>query len=146
MENRDMTSDITLTNGGKYMIQDNNNEVDRFTTPNGEVIDYNFISGISDAKENYHMNQETTFIENENMSDYDQSSIKYMNGFMRSQIGRNVVVEMLIGTSNMVMRSGILSAVGNNYFILHDADSRVYSAYSFYEVKSIHVPYIKDQA
>lgn len=77
---------------------------------------------------------------------YEPSEIKYLNGFMRSQIGRNIGIEMLIGTNNVVEREGILSVVGSNYFVLHDPKSQKYTAYSFYEVKSVNVPYILDQS
>ena len=56
--------------------------------------------------------------EYEQTIDYD--SIQYMNGFLRTQIGRYVRVEQLIGSGNTEERFGFLVGVGNNYLLLHD--------------------------
>ncbi len=42
---------------------------------------------------------------------------------LRTQIGRPVQVEFLVGTNNMVTRSGILLAVGANFILINEAET-----------------------
>ena len=42
---------------------------------------------------------------------------------MRTQIGRTVVVEFLIGANTLVDRTGILLAVGANYILLNETET-----------------------
>jgi len=121
-------------------ISDNKNTASVNNLPSAQKMPMNMTESIGIMPENDIMNSSDL------SGAYDPSSIKYLNGFMRSQIGRNIGVEMLIGTNNIVERDGILSVVGHNYFVLHDPKTQKFSAYSFYEVKSVHVPYIVDEA
>ena len=56
--------------------------------------------------------------EYEQSIDYD--SAQYMNGFLRTQIGRAMRVEQLIGSNGIQDRYGFLVGVGNNYLLLQD--------------------------
>ena len=54
--------------------------------------------------------------EYEQSIDYD--SAQYMNGFLRTQIGRAMRIEQLIGSNGIQDRYGFLVGVGNNYLLL----------------------------
>lgn len=61
----------------------------------------------------------------------------YTPGFLKTQIGKLMRVEFLIGTNNMVDRIGFLSEVGASYIILRslENDSLVYA--DIYAIKFI---------
>lgn len=67
--------------------------------------------------------------------DYD--SLQYMNGFLRTQIGKYVEVEFLVGTSNRVMRTGRLIGVGVNYILLLDVETQDIVSCDFYNIKFV---------
>jgi hypothetical protein len=50
-------------------------------------------------------------------------SILFTPGYMRTQIGRRVKVEFLLGTNMLVDREGTLEAVGANYIIIQEAET-----------------------
>ena len=50
-------------------------------------------------------------------------SLQYMNGFMRTQIGRRVTIEFLIGTNTLTDRTGTLLAVGANYILINEVET-----------------------
>ena len=50
--------------------------------------------------------------------DYD--SVQSFNGFLRTQIGRYMRVEQLIGSNTIEDRFGFLVGVGNNFIILQE--------------------------
>lgn len=64
-------------------------------------------------------------------------SIQYMNGFIRSQIGRRVNVEFVVGTNTMVEKEGYLVAVGANFILLNELSSDDIIACDFYNIKFI---------
>lgn len=67
----------------------------------------------------------------------DFESLQYMNGFLRTQIGKYVEVEFLIGTSNRVMRTGRLIGVGLNYILLLDVETQDIISCDFYTIKFV---------
>ena len=71
--------------------------------------------------------------------DYD--SVQYMNGFLRTQIGRSVMVQQLIGSGNTVDRYGFLVGVGNNYLLLQDITNGNILLIDFYTVKYVYIYY-----
>ncbi|WP_283608967.1 hypothetical protein [Faecalispora anaeroviscerum] len=64
-------------------------------------------------------------------------SLQYLNGFMRTQIGRRVRVEFLLGTNTMTDRTGTLLGVGANYILINETDSDDLLACDFYNIKFI---------
>lgn len=64
-------------------------------------------------------------------------SIQYMNGFLRSQIGRRVEVEFLIGSSTIVTKEGFLLGVGGNYILLNEVGTNDLTACDFYNIKFV---------
>ena len=75
--------------------------------------------------------------EYEQTIDYD--SIQYMNGFLRTQIGRYVRVEQLIGSGNTAERFGFLVGVGNNYLLLQDISDGNILVVDFYSIKFVYI-------
>lgn len=61
----------------------------------------------------------------------------YTPGFLRTQIGKLMRIEFLIGTNNLVDRIGILEDVGASYIVLRsfENDSLVYC--DIYSIKFI---------
>lgn len=68
-------------------------------------------------------------------------SLQYLNGFMRSQIGRTVRVDFLIGTNTLVDKTGVLLGVGANYILLNESQTDDLLACDFYNIKFIHFYY-----
>lgn len=64
-------------------------------------------------------------------------SIQYLNGFIRSQIGRNVSIEFLVGTNQLVTKEGFLLAVGANFILLNQKGTNDILACDFYNIKFI---------
>ncbi len=62
-------------------------------------------------------------------------SLMFMNGFMRTQIGRRVTVEFLIGTNTLVDKSGTLLGVGANYILINEIESDDILLCDFYSIK-----------
>ena len=73
---------------------------------------------------------------NQNSPEILTNSI-YTPAFLRTQIGKLMRVEFLIGTNNMVDRIGILEDVGASYILLRslESDSMVYC--DIYSIKFI---------
>lgn len=69
---------------------------------------------------------------------FSPTSLQYLNGFLRSQVGRRVTVEFLIGTNTMTEKSGILLGVGVNYLLLNEIEGDDVIACDFYSIKFIH--------
>lgn len=64
-------------------------------------------------------------------------SLEYLNGLLRTQIGRRVRVEFLIGTNTFTDKSGVLIGVGANYILLRETSSDDIIACDFYNIKFI---------
>lgn len=64
-------------------------------------------------------------------------SLQYMNGFMRTQIGRKVTVEFLIGTNTLTDKTGTLLAVGANYILINEVESDDILLCDFYSIKFV---------
>lgn len=68
-----------------------------------------------------------------NVMDYE--GLQYLNGYLRTQINKNVQVEFLVGSSNILTRNGTLVGVGLNYILLEDPVTGDVSACDFYNIK-----------
>jgi hypothetical protein len=64
-------------------------------------------------------------------------SLQYMNGFMRTQIGRRVTIEFLIGTNTLTDRTGTLLAVGADYILINEIETDDILLCDFYSMKFI---------
>lgn len=68
-------------------------------------------------------------------------SIQYLNGFLRSQIGRRVTIEFLVGNNCLVTRDGFLLAVGANFILINPTDTDDLMACDFFNIKFIKIYY-----
>lgn len=68
-------------------------------------------------------------------------SLQYLNGFLRTQIGRKVHVEFLVGANTLTDRSGVLVGVGANYILLNELETDDLLACDYYNIKFIRFYY-----
>jgi len=68
-------------------------------------------------------------------------STLYINGLLRTFIGRKVTVEFLIGTNTFTDRTGILLAVGANYIVLNEVETDDIVVCDFFSIKFVRVYY-----
>ena len=61
----------------------------------------------------------------------------YIPYYLASNIGKNVRAEFIIGTSQYADKTGILTEVGINYFVLNDVNSRTDVMCDLYSVKFV---------
>lgn len=61
----------------------------------------------------------------------------YIPGFLASNIGKSVRAEFIVGSNQYVDKTGILSAVGINYFVLQDVNSRTFIMCDLYSVRFV---------
>lgn len=65
------------------------------------------------------------------------NSLQYLNAALRTQIGRKVTVDFLIGTNTFVDRTGTLLAVGANYIIINEIESDDLLFCDYYSIKFV---------
>lgn len=68
-------------------------------------------------------------------------SIQFLNGFIRTQIGRRVSIDFLVGSNSMVTKSGYLLGVATNYILINELDSNDITACDFFNIKFIRFYY-----
>ncbi len=68
-------------------------------------------------------------------------SLQYLNGFLRTQIGRPVLVTFLVGTNTLTDRTGTLLGVGINYILIRETRTDDILACDFYNIKFIRFYY-----
>lgn len=68
-------------------------------------------------------------------------SIQYLNGFLRSQIGRLVEIEFLIGTNDTVKKTGYLLGIGANYILMSEEGTNHLLTADFYNIKFVKIFY-----
>lgn len=61
----------------------------------------------------------------------------YIPNYLKSNIGKNIRAEFIIGMDQFTDRTGILTEVGNNYFVIHDVNSRTDIMCDLYSVKFV---------
>ena len=64
-------------------------------------------------------------------------SIQYLNGFIRTQIGRRVSIDFLVGSNSLVTKQGYLLGVASNYIIINELDTNDITTCDFYNIKFI---------
>ncbi len=70
-----------------------------------------------------------------------RESIQYLNGFIKTQIGRRVTIDFLIGSDNLQSKTGYLLAVAQNYLLLNEMDTNDVTACDLYTMKFIRFYY-----
>ncbi len=68
-------------------------------------------------------------------------NLQYLNGFLRTQIGKYMRVEQLIGSNILEDRYGYLIGVGINYILLQEQGTGNVSALDYYNIKYVHIYY-----
>ena len=68
-------------------------------------------------------------------------NLQYMNGFLRTQIGKYLRVEQLVTSSQIEDRFGYLVGVGLNYILLQQAGTGNITAIDYYSIKFVYVYY-----
>ncbi len=64
-------------------------------------------------------------------------NIQYLNSFMRTQIGRMIEVNFLLGSTNMMNLEGRLLGVGANFILMNEHGTNNATAVDFYNIKYI---------
>ena len=64
-------------------------------------------------------------------------SIQYLNGFMRTQVGRRIEVDFLIGSDDLVTKTGFLLGVGANYILINELGTSNLTSCDFYNIKFV---------
>ena len=68
-------------------------------------------------------------------------SIQYLNGFLRTQIGKYVRITSLIGSDDTTYIYGFLVGVGINYIIIQEFATGNITTLDFYNIKSVYFYY-----
>lgn len=68
-------------------------------------------------------------------------SIQYLNGFIRTQIGRRAQIQFLMGNAELVEKDGFLLGVGANYILINEIGTNDITACDFYNIKFIRFLY-----
>lgn len=68
-------------------------------------------------------------------------NLQYMIGFLRTQIGKYIRAEQLIGSSDIENRYGYLVGVGINYILLQEVNTKNIMALDFYNIKFVYIYY-----
>lgn len=68
-------------------------------------------------------------------------NLQYMNGFLRTQIGKYLRVEQLVTSNQIEDRFGYLVGVGLNYILLQQAGTGNITAIDYYSIKYVYVYY-----
>ena len=63
------------------------------------------------------------------------SNTDFTQGFLRTQVGRKVKVEFLIGTNMLVDREGVLVKVGTDYIVIQETETDDYLLCDLYSIK-----------
>lgn len=68
-------------------------------------------------------------------------SLQYLNGFLRTQIGRRVSIDFLVGSNTIVTKLGYLLGVASNYILINELDTNDITTCDFYNIKFIRFYY-----
>ena len=68
-------------------------------------------------------------------------SIQFLNGFIRTQIGRRATIDFLVGSNQIVSKTGYLLGVAANYILINELDTNDITTCDFYNIKFIRFYY-----
>lgn len=91
-----------------------------------QPLESNLMDGITDIQHPYPVTAE---------------SLQYLNGFLRTQIGRRVSIDFLVGSNSIVTKSGFLLGVASNYILINELDTNDLTTCDFYNIKFIRFYY-----
>lgn len=91
-----------------------------------DTVMTNPMDGITDIKNPYPVTPE---------------NLQYLNGFLRTQIGRRVTIDFLVGSNTIISKSGFLLGVASNYILINELDTNDITTCDFYNIKFIRFYY-----
>ena len=68
------------------------------------------------------------------------AEVGFIPYYLASNMGRTVRAEFIVGTSQYVDKTGVISEVGVNYFVLYDTNARADVMCDLYSVKFVTIP------
>lgn len=68
-------------------------------------------------------------------------NLQYLNGFLRTQIGKYMRVEQQVGSNSIEERYGYLIGVGINYILLQELGTGNVSTLDYYNIKFVYIYY-----
>ncbi|NEZ45733.1 alginate lyase [Clostridium niameyense] len=68
-----------------------------------------------------------------------QDNINYNQGFLKTQIGRRIKIEFLIGTNMLIDREGTLISVGISYLLIREVDTNDLIMADMYSIKFVRI-------
>lgn len=74
-------------------------------------------------------------------SEIDYDSVQAFNGFLRTQIGRYMRIEQLVGSNNIENRFGFLVGVGTNFIILQEITTGNIMVLDIFSIRLTYVYY-----
>ena len=83
------------------------------------------------------MSTESLLTDIKNPYEVTAESVQYLNGFIRTQIGRKVSIDFLVGSNTIVTKSGYLLGVAANYILINELDTNDLTTCDFYNIKFI---------
>lgn len=83
----------------------------------------------------------TNFSELANSVQVAPSKLNYLNGFIKTQIGRKVTVDFLLGTNTMISKTGFLVGVASDYIVLNEENTNDITTCDFNNIKFIRFYY-----
>lgn len=133
------------------------NMPDGMSTPTTSLLTDNSQSGYTNPNMMQSASSEVPFLMNttngqgttltQQITDYSNpfpvtsDSIQYLNGFIRTQIGRRAQIQFLMGNSDLVTKDGYLLGVGSNYILINEIGTNDITACDFYNIKFIRFLY-----
>lgn len=72
-------------------------------------------------------------------------NVQYLNGFLKTQIGRMVEVQFVIGTNHIVTRTGYLLGIGANYILMSEDKTTNMVTCDFDTIKVVKLFYPKEE-
>lgn len=69
------------------------------------------------------------------------SELNYLNGFIKTQIGRKVTVDFLLGTNTMISKTGFLVGVASDFIVLNEENTNDITTCDFNNIKFIRFYY-----
>ena len=71
----------------------------------------------------------------------NEYSMQNLNDLMRTQVGRSASIQFLIGSNNLVEKSGIILAVGDDYILLNEDETGRILVCDFYNIRFVTLNY-----
>lgn len=81
--------------------------------------------------------QDLTFVPPEAMEDPTLKNINFTQAYLRTQIGKRVKIDFLIGTNLFIDKEGTLLEVGISYIVIREATSNAKVMCDLYSIKFV---------